>query len=443
MCPSHRLGLLRMLALLALVVTASVHAGGGYFVLGYGPLAHQSAGTSTAIGLDAFAGASNPGKLFAAGDRLDLGLLTFMPHRRIERTGSNNSIYDLTSTSENTRFFLPEAAYARRINEKWSWGVSLYGNGGLNTEYQDDTGIPDTNFNPAKCGSRPGNFFFGCGKAGFDLAQVIVAPTLSWQFAPGHSFGVAPLLAYQQISIYGLQAFEAVSAHPDAVSNQGYDSAFGAGVRVGWYGQIKPWLNLGAAYSTRIYMQKFEEYEGILADGGSFDIPANFSVGVGFMPTSKWVVGIDIQRINFGEIRALGNGVLNSLGDPATNPPPLGSPNGSGFNWRNLTNYRLGVSYAPITRLTLRAGFLYGKRAQADASANSVTFNLFAPNPIRSVTAGFTWALNDKSDLQFAYGRYLKGTYKGPSATAGLGIGGEESVTPFVDTIWLGWSRRL
>ena len=83
------------------------------------------------------------------------------------------------------------------------------------------------------------------------------------------------------------------------------------------------------------------------------------------------------------------------------------------------------------------------RRPQADSSANSVSFNLFAPNPLRQITAGFTWAFNPKNDLQFAYGRYLRGTYRGPSATAGLGVGGEESVTPYVNTVMLGWTRHF
>lgn len=436
---SSRLGSLCLLALLMLAAVSPAHAGGGYFGLGYGPLARQMAGTSTAVGLDAFAGASNPGKLSAVGDRLDIGLEFFMPYRRIERTGSG-SIYDFDSNSKNPIFFLPEAGYARRINERLAWGIALYGNGGLNTEYRDTTRVPGSNFNPAQCGAQPANFFFGCGKFGFDLAQIIVAPTVAWQFAPGQSFGIAPLLAYQHIDIYGLQALEAVSARPRSVSNRGYDRAFGAGVRVGWYGEITPWLDLGAAYSTRIYMQDFSKYRGLFAEGGSFDAPENFSVGAALKLTPEWVIGVDIQRINFGDVKSLGNGVLNSLQGPGS--PPLGSRNGSGFNWRNQTNYRLGLEYVATARLTARAGYAYGRRPN-DQSINSVSFNLLAPNPIHQISAGLSWALNGKNDLHFSYGRYMKEKYNGPSATAGFGVGGVEQMTAHVDTVYVGWSRRL
>ena len=428
-------------AALALGCAGAAQAGNGYFVLGYGPLAHQSAGTSTAIGMDSFAGSSNPAKLSMVGDRLDLGLLLFMPHRRIQRTGTDTP-FDFSSTSENELFFLPEAGYSRRINERFVWGISTYGNGGLNTEYRDTTGIPDTNANPAKCGDQPGNFFLGCGKLGFDLAQVIVAPTLSWSFAPGHSLGAAPLLAVQRIDIYGLQAFEAFSAHPDSVSNNGYDYAFGAGLRLGWFGRITSWLDLGAAYSTAVHMQKFDEYKGLIADGGNFDIPQNFNVGLGLKPHKDWVLGFDLSRTFFGDVPGLANGVLNSFQDAESRP--LGSRNGSGFNWRNLTNYKGAIAYTATPRLTLRAGYVYGRRPPADSSADSVSFNLFAPNPLRQVTAGFTWQLKDRQEIQFAYGRYLiAGRFGGDSATAEIGLGGQESIRPYVDTVMIGWTRHL
>lgn len=425
-----------MMALAALTASPSALAVGGYFVLGYGPLAHQSAGTSTAVGLDGFAGASNPAKLSAVGNRFDVGVVFFSPHRKIERSGSGTP-YDFSSTSRNTLFVLPEAGYARRIDERLSWGLSLYGNGGLNTEYPDNNGVAGSNLNPARCGDRPGNFFFGCGKLGFDLSQLILAPTLSWQFRPAHSFGVSPLLGYQRIRVYGLQAFEPLSEHPDAVSNQGYDHAFGAGVRVGWFGRVLPWLDLGAAYSTRIYMQKFSEYRGLFADGGGFDIPANFSVGAALKLDEDFTFAVDVQRIFFGGIPALNNGVQNSLEDPQNNP--LGSRSGSGFNWDHQTNYRAMIAYAATPRLTLRAGFAYARRPVEDSSANSVSLNLFAPNPVRNITAGFTWMLNPTDELNFAYGRYIQGTYEGPSSTA---VGGNESVRPYVDTVMLAWSRR-
>jgi long-chain fatty acid transport protein len=416
------------------------NAGGGQFVLGYGPTAHQSAGTSAAVGFDGFSGASNPGKLSFVDDRVDVDLLVFMPDREIERRDSDTP-FDFKTKSRNGIFFLPEFGYARRLDPKWSWGVALYGNGGLNTEYHGDTGVPETNANPAKCGDRPGNFFAGCGKIGFDLTQLIVAPTLSWQFRPGQSVGIAPLLAYQRFKAYGFQAFEAFSQSPDNVSNRGYDDAFGGGVRVGWFGRVLPWLDAGAAYSSRIYLQKLDKYKGLIADEGKLDVPANLSVGIGVRPSQDWTIGLDVARIFFRSVHAYGNGVQNSINDPAG--APLGSENGTGFHWDNNTIYRGSVAWNATPRLTTRVGIAYGKRPYDDGDANTSSLNLFAPNPHYQWTAGFTYLAGAKDELHLAYGKYVNSKFSGESATGPIGIGGTESVTPDVDTIMLGWSRRL
>lgn len=50
------------------VLSSSAFAGGGYFSIGYGHVAKQTAGAVTAVAEDAYAGASNPAKLTAAGN---------------------------------------------------------------------------------------------------------------------------------------------------------------------------------------------------------------------------------------------------------------------------------------------------------------------------------------------------------------------------------------
>lgn len=432
----NRTSLLAPIIAIALATNAPLaSAAGGYFALGYGPIARQMAGATTALADDAFAGASNPAKFLAAGDRLDLGAELFMPYRRIERVGSGTP-YDFSSTSKNSLFLIPEGAYSHRLNERLAWGVTLYGNGGLNTEYKGTTGVPGTNFNPALCGDLPANFLLGCGKLGFDLMQLVIAPGLAYRVTPGHTFGIAPLIGLQLFQAYGLQAFAPLSKLPHDVTNRGTDATFGAGARLGWLGQITPTITLGAAYATRVYMQRSEKYEGLFADG-RFDIPENFSLGLALKPTPRWTTTFDFQRISYGGVNALSNGVLNSLLDPANKP--LGSSRGSGFNWRDQNNYRAGLAFAVTPTLTVRGGYAYGQLPN-DEGINSVTFNMLAPNSRHQASVGFSWRPKPAHELHFACGHFFRGTYRGPSATEFLGIGGEERVTSYVNTLMVAWS---
>jgi len=420
------------------LVAPITHAAGGYFALGYGPLARQMAGATTALVGDAFAGASNPAKWLAAGDRLDIGSEFFMPYRRIERQGSG-TIHDFSTTSAKDVFIIPEAAYSKRLNDRAAWGVTLYGNGGLNTEYRGHNGVPGSNAAPAACGNKPANFTLGCDKFGVDIMQLVVAPGAAYEVAPGHTFGVAPLLVVQRFEAYGFQAFAPFSKQPSDLTNQGWDWALGAGVRAGWLGQLRPWLSVGAAYATRVYMDEFDQYEGLLANG-ALDVPANFSVGIAVRPSTTVTATFDYQRIDFGDVPATGNGVLNSLRDPINNP--LGSRNGSGFNWENQHNFRTGLALAWSNRLVLRGGYAYGAPPQRDNGLNSVTLNMLTPNAEHQVSAGFSWQPNVEHEFHVAYSHFFAPDYSGPSATALLGIGGIETISAHVNTLMIGWSWR-
>jgi long-chain fatty acid transport protein len=427
------------ITLLLIGFTTVSFAGGGYFSIGYGPTAKQTAGAVTAVAGDAYAGASNPAKLTASGNKFEIGTEIFNPYREVKRTGATGpaAIYNFKSKSRNSLFLIPEMAYSHQVNDKLAVGVTAYANGGLNSEYNDTTGIPGTSASPAACGVRPGNFFGGCGEAGFDLAQLIIAPTVAWEVAPGHSIGVAPLIAIQRYKAFGLQAFQGVSRYPNNQSNKGYDHALGAGVRIGWFGEITPWLSLGAAYATKVYMQDFDKYKGLFTDG-SFDIPANYSIGAAIKPNDDWLIAVDVQRIMFKDVGAVGNSLLNSLVNPVSNP--LGDSSGSGFGWsRDQTNYRLGVTHFVTPRLTLRGGYAYGERANGNG-LKSTTFSLLTPNPIHQATLGLSWKTTTGDEMHFALIHYFEETLTGPSA---LFPGARESVTPHVNAVSVTYSWAL
>jgi long-chain fatty acid transport protein len=418
--------------------SSNVYAGGGYFSIGYGHVAKQTAGAVTAVAEDAYAGASNPAKLTVATNQLEMGMEFFNPNRTIKRkdAAGPNSVYNLTSESRNSFFLIPDFAYSHQLNNEVTIGVSAFANGGLNSEYTGTTGIPGTNGNPAACGAKPGNFLTGCDELGFDLAQLIVAPTVAWKVSPRQSVGFSPLFAIQSFEAFGFRGVAPFSKDPSKLTNNGHDIALGIGARIGWYAEMAPWLSLGAAYSSKIYMQEFDSYKGLLAEG-SFDIPANYSIGAAIRPNEDWIIALDIQKIEFSEVKALGNSVLNSL---TSTTSPLGSESGTGFGWdRNQTNYRLGVTYFASQKLTLRAGYAYGKRP-SDNDIDATTLSILAPNPVRQLSFGLSWQTQEGNALHIGYERFIKETYRGPSA---LFPGASESVTPYVNAIHVAYTWAL
>src|SRR5690606_36044560 len=115
---------------------------------------------------------------------------------------------------------------------------------------------------------------------GVNLSQLIIAPTVAKQLSDNPSVGASLLIGYQRFRASGLRPCPGRAASPMNAANQGDDDAWGAGARLGWTGQITDNITRGAQYSSKIYMQEFDKYEGLFAEQGDFDVPANFGVGI-------------------------------------------------------------------------------------------------------------------------------------------------------------------
>ncbi len=210
--------ILGLLPIAALGLCGPALATNGYFPHGYGMKAKGMGGVSAALAQDSLGGATNPASMVWAGSRLDLGGDVFMPKRDVERSAAMPQGSPLNGKVESNRtaFLVPEFGYNRMLGSDMSLGVSVYGNGGMNTTY------PQGNFN---CGQGPANALCGSGELGVDLMQLIIAPTFAYKLSPQHAVGASLLLGYQRFKAQGLQAFANTpnfSSDPANVSNNGY-----------------------------------------------------------------------------------------------------------------------------------------------------------------------------------------------------------------------------
>ena len=268
----------------------------GYFALGYGVKSVGMGGVGIALPQDGLAAAVNPAGTAFVGDRVDLGLTWFSPNRHSEITGSMapfaNGNYD---GNDKSNFFIPELGYVKQFSPQLSGGVAIYGNGGMNTDY----------------GTNPYRAWGGTGNAGVDLSQLFISPSLAYKITPDHSIGIAVNIAYQRFKAYGIPpVFKLFSESPSNMSDNGYDSSWGWGGRIGYTGKITPELTIGATYATKTYMGSFDKYQGLFAEQGGFDVPANWGVGVAWQAIPALTLAFDYQRIQYG-----GDGFQNVLAD--------------------------------------------------------------------------------------------------------------------------------
>ena len=410
------------------------HATNGYLPIGYGAKNEAMGGASIALPLDALAAANNPAGMVMVGDRTDFELTWFKPNRTAKITGNTltsppfpaaGSLDGTYDGNGRSNFFIPGFGYNRMINADTSLGVSVFGNGGMNTQYNTNPFAP----------------FGATGNLGINLSQLFVAPTWAMKINPTNAVGVSLNLAYQMFSATGLNGpmLPGLSSNPSAMSNKGTDTSTGYGLKLGWTGQVTPDVTLGATYQSKTKMGKFSNYSGLFAEQGSFDIPSNYGVGIAVKATPVTTVAFDIQRINYADVP--------SVGTPFTAVPPsfggtgpyLGASNGPGFGWKNITVVKLGASYAYDSTLTLRGGL---DHCDQPIPNNQTLLNMLAPGVVQNhLSLGATWTLADKSEVTVAYVRAFTQTVNGAKSIPPQMGGGETNITMHEDSIGVsyGW----
>jgi hypothetical protein len=125
-----------------------------------------------------------------------------------------------------------------------------------------------------------------------------------------------------------------------------------------------------------------DEYSGLFAEKGGFDIPQTFTGGWPCSPR-RANVALDVQWINYESIKSVGNDFLPNLALAA-----LGVENGAGFGWHDMTVYKAGVQFEASEKWTLRGGYSYGRQP---IRSNEVLINILAPGVMEQhVSAGVT-----------------------------------------------------
>jgi len=258
-------------------------------------------------------------------------------------------------------------------------------NGGMDTSYAGNI------FNP-NCGGGSG--VFCAGRAGVDLNQALISVAYAQRFG-NLSIGIAPTMAIQVFSAYGLAAFSPISSAPTDLTGRGPDWSVGGGLRAGALYRVNEQLSLALAGSTPMWMSNFTNYSGLFAGGGSFNIPATIGAGVSYKVLPTLAVMVDWKHIFYSGVK--------SIADQMTAQALLGSGSGPGFGWRDVDVVSLGVEWKYSDMLTLRAGYAHNTQP---ITPNNVTFNIMAPGVVTDHIAGglsYNITRNAALDLTVVY----------------------------------------
>lgn len=426
-------------SLLALAVSAAVlapsaaFATNGYFAHGYSTKTNGLAGAGVAFPQDAMAAATNPAGMVMVGNRIDVGAAIFSPRRSYTAeggpsgacgpTGCTFSVGPGSVDSGQEYFLIPHFGWNHMLSPDSSVGVSVYGNGGMNTDYKGGSATFGTPFGPM---TFPGTFG-DSGRAGVDLMQLFITPTYARKVAPNVALGISPIIAIQRFESTGLGAFggdfnfdgtpgDAITdGVADNLTDNEHDTSYGGGVKLGILGEVAPGVSLGASVQSKMYMTEFDEYSDLFVDEGAFDIPATATVGIAWNVTPTSTLVFDIQRIWYSDIDAIANPFSNfTMGCFAGDKSQcLGGSDGVGFGWDDMTIYKLGYQWQTGGGWTWRVGASYGEQPIPETE---VLFNILAPAVMEThLTFGFTKEMGKSNELSFAAMYAPETSVKGPN----------------------------
>ncbi|MBM3624555.1 MAG: hydrocarbon degradation protein, partial [Alphaproteobacteria bacterium] len=351
-------------------------------------------GAGVADSRDPMAMSINPAGIVGLDREFQVGLGASLPERGYSTVGLPSVLAPGDVRSGRPLFPVPNGAYVQPIDADSAWGVATYGNGGLNTSYDFGHFKPPVKAGPGGVITVVPSFggVLGGGAAGVDLQQSFIGVTYARNFGP-ITVGFSPTLAVQMFNAQGLTILTPYSSSMYNFSDMGYDWSVGGGFRVGFQWRATNELRFGFAGATPMFMSKFEKYRGLIADQGSFDIPATVIAGVAYDVLPSLTLMADWRHI-FYSATTLGNQSFPIWYGS------FGLYGGLGFDWRDTDSASFGVEWRATPNLALRAGYHYSTVPGRDRAA---TLTALAPAVgAHSVNGGFGYQLTKNSSIDFA-----------------------------------------
>lgn len=359
----------------------------GIKLIGLGPVQRSMGGASVGLPLDSATTVTNPAGMKEVGTRVDLGATVAIPVSSYEATSDLGALVitanGTTIKSDTNPYILPAAGLVIVLNDNFTVGLGIYSIAGAGVDYRSNlyNNVTFTNYTDSK-----------------------LVPALSYTFLDGNvSIGVGPSFNFATFS-YDAAAAATNPAHKDG-------TAYGVGVTVG--ALVKPLellpieelpfnlpkdvLQLGFVYETKQWFTRFEYNTSLGKDKLEFDMPQNFTLGVGLKPTDRLRAAFDVSWINWSDV--LGN----------DQPAYKGNSSGSAafnVNWADQVVYKVGVEYdllkeSFVNELTVRLGYNYGR---SPASKDRPFENIALPGILEHhLTCGMGIKFTEKIGLNLGF----------------------------------------
>lgn len=444
--------ILSMAVAAAIYAPLSAWATNGMNLEGYGPIALGMGGASMAYDNGTAAVMNNPATLglMNEGGRLDVALGFLGPDVKASTAG----MPDAKSSADS--FYMPAVGYARKTGQL-TYGVGLFAQGGMGTEYAGDSfmaaGSGETVRSEVGVGRLIAPLTYDAGNgltvggsidfvwAGMDIKMAMsgaqfgdMVAALGGSQAGGTASGnmVDGMVGMMPSSAFGGPG----ACDPTATTcltnvdwarfdfSNGSDytgeaKGHGFAGKLGMVYKLNKQLTLGATYHSKTRLGDLETGNAKLSmqvdwsDGTNnqaipvsgkiavkdFQWPATMGIGAAFQATDKLMVVADVKRIKWADAMK-----DFSMTFTADNVASNGGFAGATLDavlfqkWEDQTVISLGGAYKVTDALTLRAGFNKASNPIPDTYLNA----LFPAIVERHLTLGAGYQVSDASEVNFA-----------------------------------------
>ena len=455
----------------------SALATNGMNLEGYGPIATAMGGASMAYDNGTAAVMNNPAtlSLMPQGIRLDLALGMLGPDVDAAVTTPAGK---LTANSSADAFFLPALGLVMKRG-CFAYGLGVFGQGGMGTEYEKDSWLADpsqgsnsalseglVNRSEVSIGRAIAPFIYDVSQkfsiggsvdfvwAGIDLQMAMSEAQFQDLANPqaqtiGSASGTLVNAFGQMYEPFGgsgiSQLYHAYFDFSNDNAFTGQAKGYGFAGKIGAVYKAMPQLTIGAVYHSQTSMGDLETDDaklsmGVNVDPGifqgqptgsyadmilpvsgkitikDFEWPSSFGVGLAYQPMDRLMLAFDVKYIMWSNV--MENFQMTFTADNT-------AENGGFANlemdavlfqkWEDQTVLALGGAYNVNEPLSLRAGFNRGKNPVPDTYLNAL-FPAIIENHV-TIGAGYEFSEASRFDVSLTTAFKIEETNPGNGST--------------------------
>ncbi len=280
---------------------------------------------------------------------------------------------------------VPAAFYVAPLNDKVSWGIGMFSNYGLSTDYSDS-------FNALNFADYA------------EVMSVTVNPTIAYKVSDTLSVGVGISATYSEAEIstsvpalMGALSQGAIPANASILALEGDDWGFGYNLGLFW--QPVEGTNIGLSYRAETQLtldgKVSSDLVQSLNQAGSLDLnlAAITEIALDQVINAQWSIQASAVHTDWSTFEKLEANLADGT-------DLLIKQENFDNSWRGS----LGATYLYSDEITLRAGVAYD-----DGVVSRENRSLSIPDTDRTwYTVGATYTLDDNSSIDVAYG-YITG----------------------------------